>query len=340
MAKARRVSAVILYDNKDISASLAPYLTSLSVTDVMDGEADSVEVTMEDKAGLWHSDWFPERGAMLTVSLKKESWESAEDTEILPLGKFEIDEPAWEGPPDIVKIKGVSIPSGSVLRSVKKSRTWEKVNLSQIVSDIAADAGMESLYDTDDDPLIERAEQTEQSDLQFLRKQAKDAGLALKVSDEKIVIFEERKYEEQAPVATLTRGASSVISYSLKATIKEIYKACHVKYNDAVSGELIEYTFTAPGRENMDGLTLEINEDVKSIADAEKLAKGKLREKNSSEYTISLTCFGNFLLSASSTVTLSNFGVFDGKYIITKATHSIGGGYTTKIDLRKCLNGY
>jgi hypothetical protein len=49
---------------------------------------------------------------------------------------------------------------------------------------------------------------------------------------------------------------------------------------------------------------------------------------------------GNFALLASETVNVLGFGKFDGKYIIVTAKHEIGNGYTTSIDLRRCLNGY
>ena len=39
-------------------------------------------------------------------------------------------------------------------------------------------------------------------------------------------------------------------------------------------------------------------------------------------------------------VELKNFGVFDGKYIITKVGLRFGGGFTVSVDMRRCLDGY
>ena len=339
--KARRAAAKITYDGTDITANLQPYLLSFGLSDAMSGEADSIDISLEDRQGLWKGDWLPDRGAILDVTLTTENWQSGlEGLLELPLGKFEIDELQLEGAPNTVKIKAVSIPNNTALRSVAKTRSWEKTKLSVIAGDVARNAGMELFYDTDEDPELDRAEQTEQSDLEFLQKLTKDNGLALKVSDKQIVIFDMVKYEKADPIATLRRGTSSLLNYSITATIHEVYKACHVKYKDSKSGNLIEYTFTAPGKEKEDGLTLQVNEEVKSIAEAEKLAKKKLREKNCEEITVSITALGSFDLLASNTVMLENFGKFDGKYIIVHSDHSLGSGYTTKIDLRRCLNGY
>ena len=59
---------------------------------------------------------------------------------------------------------------------------------------------MEFYFDAPDDPVQDRAEQSEQTDLSFLQKLCKDAGLALKVTDKKIVVFDVSKYEKADPV--------------------------------------------------------------------------------------------------------------------------------------------
>lgn len=111
-----------------------------------------------------------------------------------------------------------------------------------------------------------------------------------------------------------------------------------MKYQGGKKKAKIETTFTDPNKTK--GKTLEVNEQVKSIAEAERLAKKKLREKNCEEFTGSFSFLGNPELLAAVNVQLEGYGAFDGKYIITKATHDIGNGYTTNIDVRRCLNGY
>ena len=56
--------------------------------------------------------------------------------------------------------------------------------------------------------------------------------------------------------------------------------------------------------------------------------------------TGSFDMMGNFALLASVTMQVIGFGAFDGNYIIEKASHDIGGGYSTSIDIRRCLVGY
>lgn len=335
--KSRRARIKVTYNGTDISADLAPYLKSFDFNDVMDGEADDITLTLEDMAELWESDWLPEKGSAITAAIVLTDWNS-EGGEQLDLGQFEIDEIELSGLPHEVKIKAVSVPDSNTLRGVEKNRSWEKVKLSEICQDIATGAGMELFYDGDTDPELDRAEQTEESDLAFLQRICRDNGYALKVSDNKIIVFDVVTYEARDAVATISREGSMVKSYSITSKTRDVYRSCHVKYTNTKTGETIEHTFTPD--ESKTGKTLAINEQVESVAEAERLAKKKLREKNTDEISVSLSMVGNITLLAGCTVNLSGFHSFDGKYIITGGSHTIGGGYELKIDLRRCLDGY
>lgn len=345
----RRATAVVLYNNTDITADLNKYLKSISYTDNLSGEADDLQITLEDSAGLWESAWMPDKGATLDVSIVLHEWDGLKNY-VQRLGLFEIDEITSSGYPSEVQIKAVSVPDNNNLRGAERTRSWEKAELKRIANDIATEAGLTLYYDVKEyNPVIDRAEQTEQSDLSFLYKLCADYGLALKICDKQVVIFDEADYEAAEAVALVPKpkgsfsaGSIKVLdmlkSYSLRSKVRDVYKSCHVKYQDSSTKQKIEATFAAPDKKI--GKTLEVNEQVASIADAERLAKKKLREKNSDEVTGSFSFLGNPELAAAVNIQLSGFGAFDGKYIITKAQHDISSGYTTSIDVRRCLDGY
>ena len=339
MGIARRATLGVKYNNRDISKDISKFIKSFSVQEVISGEADSADITLEDREELWQGDWLPERGATVDIAINLLAWADAMDDKSLDLGKFQIDEIQNTISPNEVKLKLVSIPNNSALRSVLKTKAWEKTKLSVIAKDIADNAKLELFYDTQEDPVQERAEQSEQTDLSFLQKLCKDAGLALKVTDKKIVIFDIAEYEKAEPVLKISKKQSSVLSFDCRTTIHDVYKACHVKYKHSKKSEMIEYTFTDPNRK--EGQTLQINQKVSSIEESEKLAKKKLHEKNLEETSVSLTMIGNFALLASNTVELAGFHKYDGKYLITRSSHDIGNsGYTTKIELRRVIDGY
>lgn len=359
----RRVLASVLYNSADISTDINQYLKSISYRDAMSGQADDLQLSLEDRAGIWKAEWMPEKGAVLDVSIVTLFWKSAYDlSETLRLGLFEIDEITSSGYPSEVGLKAVSVPFNNQLRGEVHTRSWEKAELKTIANDIATAANLKLFYDTEENPVLDHCEQSEQSDLSFLLQLCNDNGLALKVNDGQIIIFDEAKYEAQEAGITIVKPGTaypppnqeeaengteseedtmiylpSILSYSLTSKLRDIYAACHVKYQSSDTKDVIEATFSAPGKT---GPTLQVREQVGSVAEAERLAKKKLREQNKEEVTGSFSLPGCLRLVAGITVNLLGFGVYDGKYIITEASHDIGTGYTSSINVRRCLDGY
>ena len=316
----RRIEVEIFIAGKNVTADIKKYLKSVTYTDNMDGEADTAQINLHDSDRLFIGDWFPSRG----------------DTCNLNLNDFEIDEitNSSSSSGNTASIKLNSIANKTELRSIDKNRAWENVKLSEIAQDISIDAGLKLFYDTTIDPLIKRAEQREKSNLSFLYTLCKRHYLSLKISDSTLIIFDSEKFEQQEPVMKLAYGDGIVKSFSGQATISKIYKACHVKYQHGKSAEKYEYTYDS-GKES--GITMEITERVENPAEAERLARCKLKEKNREEWKVNLTTIGNFNLLAGNTIELDNFGAYSGKYMLKKVVHDVSNsGYTCKLECYKC----
>ena len=86
-----------------------------------------------------------------------------------------------------------------------KSRAWEKQNISAIAKKIADAAKLELFFDSDDDPVFDRQDQSRESDLKFLSRLCSENGLSVKVTDTQLVVFSKEKYEKKDPVATSLR---------------------------------------------------------------------------------------------------------------------------------------
>lgn len=334
---ARRASLQVTYQNHDITADLEPHLLSWDYTDNLGGQADDLQINLEDRDHKWIGPWMPEKGAVIKAKIVRENWEKDGKVDALPLGQFEIDEIEVSFPPSTVAIKAISVPESSSLRGEEKNRAWEKTKLSVIARDKAKAAGLKLLYDVDDDPEYDRVEQTGETDLSFLMRLCNDAGLCLKVTGTQLVIFDEEKYERQPPVATIR--PTDVKNYRGVATTQGTYRACRVHYRSPKGRKNITYTF-APKNAPKTGRILYINQRVASVKEAERLAKKKLREANKNSGTFTLTMLGDTRFVAGVTVMLSGFGNFDGKYIVTQAKHSQQNGYETALELRRCLEGY
>lgn len=357
----RRAWLQVTYNSKDISEALAQYLISASYTDNLSGQVDDISLTLEDKAGLWQSDWMPVKGATLDITLCTYNWQGLYDGEFdTTLGTFEVDEIEMTSAPDVVNIKAVAISVGddSTLRSTLRSKTWENISVRKVANDIAWENGMKLFWDCDDNPDIDKLEQNDESDLSVLQKVCDDAGFALKITTDTIIVFDEAKYEQAEPVIEIYHPGTNTIAdvaeadgtptpdrifhstgYSFKTKIRDVYKKCHIKYTNDQDKSVIESTFTEPNKSN--GATLEIHQQVTSQAEADRLAKKKLREKNRDECTGSYSLDGCQFLCAGETIEMIGFGVFSGRYIVTQAKHDISGsGYVTSIDVRRCLIGY
>ena len=257
----RRTEARVTIAGKDITQDIKDYLKDVSYTDVLEGESNTAQITLHDRERLFIADWFPKRGDTAEISLEKKFW--SEGDESVDFGLFEIDEidNKVSSSGNTAAIKLNSIANKSELRSIDKSRSWEKVKLSKIAKDLADEAGMELFFDAEDVE-IERAEQKETSNLKFLHKLCKDKGLCLRVSNNQVIIFDAEKYEAKDAIATFTYGDDKIISFSGKATISKIYKSAHVKYQHGKQAEKIDYTYTDEEKE--EGMTLEINKIVES----------------------------------------------------------------------------
>jgi phage protein D len=335
---ARKAEAIIVYNGKDISADLAGSIIDLSFTDNAPGQLDDLQISLEDSQRIWQGSWSPTAGDTISASLRVIDWLISGDKRTLPLGTFEVDSATLSGPPDTVQIKALSLPVGVGARREKRSKAWEKFSLRSIARDIATRAKLMLLYEVPDNPVYDRVDQTEQSDMAFLIELCSKEGVALKVSSGKLVLFDERAYEQRKVVATLTRGDYVVMSYSFGwSTTDTAYRACQVSYTPPKAKKGLTVTYTPPGAPKI-GPLLKINENVKSQGEALRLARMKLREQNKNYGRASLSLVGDIRMSAGLTINLSGFGRYDDKYIIESAVHTMSGsGYTTSIEIRKVL---
>lgn len=277
---------------------------------------------------------------LMSATIVQKNWHDTGKDVVLDCGTFELDSIKASGAPTKVTLKGTSIPYTSTLRTEKKSRAWENSNLKGIASQIAQEAGLQIMYEAEKNPSYKRREQVQTSDIVFLQRLCKAAGMALKVTTMTVVIFDAESYDAHPVIKTIRYGSSDYESYSLSTSLTDTaYTSCKVSYTDPNTKQTISATYT-PSDDEGTGQTLTVNEKVSSTQEAMELAKKRLREKNTQQFTASFTMVGDVQLVAGATVKLEGFQSFDRKYMIAKATHNLTGGYTTDIELEQVLEGY
>lgn len=182
-------------------------------------------------------------GNVLRIVLEAENWNAPGQIDRLDCGSFEIDAVDFSDPPPKVSIKAVAVPLTKDIRTQLKCKAWEKVTLKEMAAKIAEVALMSLLYSSANNPLLDRADQRQASDLEFLQRICADVGVALKVTDNQIVIFDEAEYEAKDAVFTFKRGDARITSASFSQDTSQTAESATVSYKDPKSGQLVQETF-------------------------------------------------------------------------------------------------
>ncbi|XPV75528.1 MAG: phage late control D family protein [Desulfovibrio sp.] len=340
MAEARCAKLRVVYDNHDISASISPYVVSATFTDNAHGKADSVSITVEDRDYLWQGSWKPSKGATLKVWIDCTNWYGNGQDVTMYCGSFEIDGFSFDSGTggDRFAIKGVSANVKNSLRREQSSRSWENASIRLVARELAKRAEMDVVYEAAD-VMLDRVDQVNEGDLGFLKKLAEQNGMSLKVAESSLIFFDGAKFDARPATVTLQRGDSAISSVRMSDGISEVYKSCEVSYHDPATKEDLHYKYTPEGAPTT-GQTLKINSRVKTLSEAMKLAKNKLRQKNKDECKGSVSVMGDPRLRGSAVIALKGYLNFSGNYFVESATHSIddSGGYTTSCSIRKTLS--
>ena len=207
-------------------------------------------------------------------------------------------------------------------------------------AEIAGRGGMGCMFESANNPYYDRVEQITQSDIEFLQQLCHDAGISLKSTNNILVLFDQKEYEQKSPVLTIKRGDGTYESFSLESgQANSLYTSCRVYYTKP-DGSVIEGTATAESSDS-DADTeqkLEIYAQVDSADQAKQLAEAYLRLYNKFECTGHFTMQGTPEAMSGMTAKIEDYGMWDGKYIISCAVHRLDkSGYKTDIDIRHVL---
>lgn len=107
---------------------------------------------------------------------------------------------------------------------------WENVDFKTIITEIAKNRKIELISDISFNRKYQRIEQKLQSDFDFLKSLCEEAGTNLKLFNNKIVIFEEEKYEKREPKMIFNK--SNIASYSFSTDDTDSYSSCTICYYD------------------------------------------------------------------------------------------------------------
>ena len=326
------------YNGRAITQDIAPYVMSATYTDHLTGEADSLDIELEDTDGRWLDRWYPEKGASLAYRF------GYEDAPLISAGRFDVDELELGGPPSTVRIKGLATGVQNAVRT-RKGRAYEKTTLEAIAQRIAKRHKM-TLVGKIEPLQIDRATQYQEGDLAFLQRLAGQYGYAFKVTENNTRLVFWKTADLHVQKAIRRYAPEDLASWSFRDKVSDVPAGVEVKHHNAKTKKLVVYgvkdgettvvgSTTAGKATSAD--TVKVTRRAPNKASAEAQAKAeldrRLLERTSSEISLE----GDPALAAGANIELYGFGKLSGLYTITCATHAIvrNAGYTTSLELKR-----
>ena len=324
MATVERGTFKVELAGTDISTDISGRVLSVSWTDGIKPKSDEVEISIADYDGKWRGDYYPAKGTQLTLEIGYEG-----DT-MLACGSGEVESCTSSGPPGTFKMKATMRPVSKTMKTVR-STTYENKTLSEIAQEIATRHGL-TFTSSVEDVTIGRISQKRENDLTFLRRLARKYGYIVKVATGKLTFYSIDTLVAVESVVVLK--PSNVASWDLEGKAHKVHKSCKLKYRDPVSGTTYEHTEDASGIDVGDELV--IKRRVESNEQASLVAKAALQRGNRGKVTGRLSLQGDIGYVAGANIELSDFGAYDGKYLIESARHNLdkSGGWKVELEVK------
>lgn len=330
MAEPRITKVSIDYNGKKLKDKINDYIESFSYTDVASGESDSISVSLHNIDKKWLNEYMPEKGDSITSNIIIKNWIKDGDKKTFKCGSFTIDDISFSGRPLSGIIGAVSVPADADFMSTKRTKTWRNVTIKEIASEIAKNAGITLYYEASSIKISELEQ--DNNDSSFLYSLCQKYGLAMKVFNNKLIIFDEARYEAKNPVATIDETDIKG-SWNYNTTILGSYTGARISYTDPDSDETITVQVGSEGR------MYEFNSQADSKYDAELQATAKVNQANRSITTMTIKIMANTAIVATSVIEITGLGKINGMYYVEKVKHTVSSsGYDMSLTLHKILN--
>lgn len=174
-----RPRAEILIDGRPLSTAFYGALSSITITDELGVESDTVEIVLDEADGEWD---VPRPGAIIEVRL------GFLERGLVRMGTYAADATSGAGPVSSLTIAGTAIDLGSAIRQ-PETRSWEALTLKDIAEALAGAAGLRAVVareiaETAYPFVAQRAE----SGLHLLTRLARPLDAVAKAADGRLVI--------------------------------------------------------------------------------------------------------------------------------------------------------
>ncbi len=210
---------------------------------------------------------------------------------------------------------------------VKRNKTYENLSIKNITSIIAKRHELELKSDFDD-IFVEHLEQTNESDISFLKRIANDYNAIFSIKNNTLTFLKkikENKKSNELPRYELIVDEQTYVD--IESTNKKSYNSCKAIWRDTKDNT--EKSVTVG-----DGEPVKIiKNSFENLADAKVKAEAALQRANSKTKVGSISCVG-FPIYAGGILNLSGTIEDDGEYHIKNVSHTLDdNGWNIRISI-------
>lgn len=320
----RAPTFTLVVDGRDISKKVEARLVSLTLTEARGGEADQLDLVIDDSDGRMG---IPAKGAELALAL---GWEGSG---MQDKGTFDVDEVEHSGTPDTISIRARSAEMRRELRT-RAERSYHGKKLGQIVGDIAMRNGLQvRIDDSLANTPVEHIDQTRESDLHFLTRLAKKHDAVATVKKGRLVFkpIGSTKAANGEDLETITITRADGDQHRYHSADRNAYSGVRAYWHDPNAAE--KKSVLVGEQENEKRLKDTYGSEADALA-AARAERGRIeRGKATMELTLAL---GRPELMPQTPVVLQGFkDVIDATpWLVVKLTHTLGdNGLTTRMEL-------
>ncbi len=311
----------IVVDQQDVTDVIRDRFISMRVTDEAGFQSDQIELVLDDRGHVF--EW-PEHGAEIECSL------GYQETGLSNIGVFVVDEVGHSGPSSTLRIHAKAADMRGQMKE-HKIRSWDNVTIETIVQTIAGEYDLTPRVSPAlASILLQHIDQSDESDLHFLTRIAKDFDGIVKPTNGFLLFVtkgEARSVSGQL-IPPIELSKRDVIRYQMTHADRGKYKSVKAFFQDTDEAERV------PVVEGEDSPTYTIRQPFPTVEEASRKARAKLDALTRGTATLSLTLIGNPLVRAEGKIAVSGFRPpVNGDWIATRAEHSLNEqGLTTRVD--------
>lgn len=326
----------LIVDGNDYSDTVEKRLRTLTLTEKLEGGADTLDVT------LWNHDGqlAPiKRGVYVSLAI---GWQSGPEVTLglVEKGQFLVDQVTKEGPPDVVRFTARSADLTKGFRK-RRDKGWKGMTIAAVVADVAAANGLQPRVHADLASIeVGSVEQAAKSDIAFIRALGERYDAVATVKNRSLVFMpigsDTTAGGEALEGLTLARRENSRFTFTIAD--REEADGAEAQWHDREGAR--KRTVKHGGEKNPRRLKRTFATEGEAAAAAKAATTRAARGQYTFTYEAAL---GDAAMEPNRKVTVQGFdSEIDGiRWLITQATHTVdgGGGFSTSLEMESVDQG-